>query len=70
MREALVDPRSPIEKQWRITFRPCGVLVEDRERVVVGVAGVDHHRLADLAGDLDLRLERASPDPRAGACSR
>ena len=31
-----------------------GMLVEHRERVIVGLARVDHDRLPDLARDLDL----------------
>ena len=35
---------------------------ERGERVLVGVAGVDHDRLAELGGELELGLEQ----PRAG----
>ena len=47
-----------IEKQCRITRSPC-VRVQQRQRVVLGSAGVDHQRLVGLARELDLGLERA-----------
>ncbi len=37
--------------------RVFGMIAENRRHVVVGLAGMDHRRLAGPAGDLELGLE-------------
>ena len=68
--------RQGARKQWRITGDAVGAGVEDLEDVVdraglaLRVAGVDHDRQLELAGDLDLGLEGAPLLRRGVAVSR
>ena len=56
--EAFVEPAGHREAV-QDHLEPGGVLGERGDRVVLGRAGVDHQRLAELARQLDLRAERA-----------
>ena len=70
-RSAASSTRRGAEKQWRITGDAVGAGVEGledlvgRRRLALGVAGVDHDRQVELAGDLDLRREGAALVRRA-----